>query len=895
VRKDDKEQGVIKEGIRSLETEMLAQKARTYGELLERIRLNGGSVRLRANSEGSYNRYPSRQVMEAEFNHLWESQVPHHPEVMTEALRERLITAIFYQRPLKPVYPGRCTLEPDEYRMPKAMPMAHEFRIRSEVANLTLKQGDEVRTLTANERQIVVDGLLNSEKLTFTAIAKLLGFRAGVKFNLEGDDGDGGKARNYLIGDLTSSKIRSVWPNFSKMPENMRLSLILALLDIDDELELKCKLRSDFGISPEVVDQLSSLMLPAGYINLSQKAVRAVLPYLQQGMGYAQACAAAGYHHSDHRPEELTPILPFYNELPGMKRYLGQEQKGKPGRISNPTVHVALNQVRKVYNTLVEVFGVPDCVNIEVTRELKQTAKQKIAANKQNAANKKVRDAFKEKFPERANSDQDLVRWRLWNELPEERKVCVYSGKEITLNDLFSPRVEIDHIIPHSISFDNSPSNLVLCAQGANRLKTNKTPHEAFAPGLHKEFNWSAIEQRVFELAADKCGTWAKKKLRFKPDYLDVGGDFATRQLNDTAYLSKVVRIYLGHSCPKVLAVRGAVTAICRKEWGLDRLLRDTVSDHADLFCLSSVKSTGVFMAPHHVTGGSHDIREDCSVNKLLKFGAEVVRVDPIGRFQTPGEIRRIEPRGPKVNFQNLRTTTRKPLTSLTANSISQIKDDGLRTKITAHIKEVNPKLLTDTLNREAKVELSRLLGEFGQKHSVGRVRIVANKSGVIVRHGAANQHTKVLIADTNHHGDVVVRDGKVKMLLTTYAELNHPPEVEAGWTLKMRLHKGDMIRVPGYVYNKYPKKPNYGKDRSDHRHHAVDAFVIACITPSLLRKISRSIALSKYNQLHEFPEPYERFKQELKTHLRKLVVSNKLDHSISAPIFTETNYGFTA
>ena len=55
----------------------------------------------------------------------------------------------------------------------------------------------------------------------------------------------------------------------------------------------------------------------SGYGNLSEKAIRKILPHLERGLGYSDAVLAAGYpHHSDFRnPEEAHESLPYYGEV----------------------------------------------------------------------------------------------------------------------------------------------------------------------------------------------------------------------------------------------------------------------------------------------------------------------------------------------------------------------------------------------------------------------------------------------------------------------------------------------------------------------------------------------------------------------------------------------------
>jgi len=76
-RKEDKEEGVVKEGISRLRAEIADAEARTLGEYFSTI--DPELLRIRG-------RYTHRQMYEDEFELIWTSQVEHHPDLLTEDL-----------------------------------------------------------------------------------------------------------------------------------------------------------------------------------------------------------------------------------------------------------------------------------------------------------------------------------------------------------------------------------------------------------------------------------------------------------------------------------------------------------------------------------------------------------------------------------------------------------------------------------------------------------------------------------------------------------------------------------------------------------------------------------------------------------------------------------------
>ena len=52
------------------------------------------------------------------------------------------------------------------------------------------------------------------------------------------------------------------------------------------------------------------------------------------------------------------------------------------GRIGNPTVHIGLNKIRRVVNEVIDTYGKPDELVIELARDLKQTVEVRLDTQK---------------------------------------------------------------------------------------------------------------------------------------------------------------------------------------------------------------------------------------------------------------------------------------------------------------------------------------------------------------------------------------------------------------------------------------------------------------------------------------------------------------------------------
>ena len=124
-------------------------------------------------------------MVEAEFDVLWVAQAAFNSVLFNNTAHDELKDALLFQRPLKPVIPGRCTLLPDEMRAPLALPSTQRFRIYQELANLRiLTDGLKEQALTIEQRNKLAQALETGHKSFKTAIPKLLGMSGTAKFNL---------------------------------------------------------------------------------------------------------------------------------------------------------------------------------------------------------------------------------------------------------------------------------------------------------------------------------------------------------------------------------------------------------------------------------------------------------------------------------------------------------------------------------------------------------------------------------------------------------------------------------------------------------------------------------------------------------------------------------------
>ena len=276
------------------------------------------------------------------------------------------------------------------------------------------------------------------------------------------------------------------------------------------------------------------------------------------------------YHHSATiEVEELLKKLPLGN-------FADKEIQS----IRNPIVITALFELRKLVNELIDEYGQIDEIKVEMARDLKVSKSQrnKIRINQKRLEreNDRVKDRIHEEGI-RITHDNILL-YKLWEEC---KKTCPYTGKPISISQLFSGEVQIEHIHPWSRSLNDSFGNKTLCFADENRKKGDKTPFEFYG---NDEQNWAMIKERALKLFSDTKeypNSYQKFKQFVKLKFDD---DFSSRQLNDTRFISKEAKNYLSKICKKVNVSPGQATSNLRHKWGLNSILNDentkTREDH---------------------------------------------------------------------------------------------------------------------------------------------------------------------------------------------------------------------------------------------------------------------------------------------------------------------------
>lgn len=590
--KSNRKDGSGEEGVTSKSGEKLSQKdmcnelakaikesgCRTIGEFLWKNQDKNKGLRF---VPGRMTYYPLRQMYIDEFNAIRAVQEAFYKSVDWEAIFDE----IFFQRPLKAQERGRCQYMQEKERTFKAMPCAQKLRMLQEVRNMDYQneRGQKI-PLSEDDEKIILKLLDTKDKVTFDAIRKALKLTGSCTFNLEST------SRTSLNGNTTAVKLRNknrfgeLWDTLSLEEQD---SIVEKLITADEDKEIY-DLLEKYNLTDEQRESIVKVQLPAGTTMLCKEVSEKLVRKMESGSAftYTAAVESLGYKYAEQTVEKYD-MLPYYGKvLVGSTMGIDPSKpEDKPelkyGKISNPTVHVALNQTRTVVNALIKQYGKPSQIALELSRDLKASREAKDAMLKKQNENKKrneilnknITDAYKIAYPNR----NDRLKYRLWEELGAEglSRKCIYCGKNISGKDLFSKSIEIEHILPYSRTLLDAESNLTVAHASCNAFKKERSPYEAFGSNP-SGYNWNEILARANQLKNPA------KRGRFSVDAMETfekESGFITRQLTDNAYLSKMALRYLKSVCDNIWSVNGGMTKLLRDKWEIDSILKRKIDE----------------------------------------------------------------------------------------------------------------------------------------------------------------------------------------------------------------------------------------------------------------------------------------------------------------------------
>lgn len=477
---------------------------------------------------------------------------------------------------------GTCTLEGTaEPRAAKATWSFEYFTLLQKLNHIRIEEGGNSHPLTHAQRQELLTLCYQTDKLDFARIRKVLDLPPQARFNMV-------RYRADQPADACEKKEKiTALPCYHKMRKALNTlrkdyiltvghdrldaaATALTLYKSEDLLREKLQ-QADF--EPLEINALLTLPSFSKFGHISVKACRKLIPYLEQGENYNDACRDAGYDFQGSGHGEKSILLPAEAE--------------EFSDITSPVVRRAVAQTIKVVNAIIREQGEsPVSIHLELAREMSKSFQERAdlenAMKENNADNERLMRDLHERFPGRNISGQDLVKYRLWK---EQDGRCAYSLQPLELQSVItvSGYAEVDHIVPYSISFDDRRTNKVLVLASENRQKGNRLPLQ-YLQGTRRD--------NFIVYTKNNVKNYRKRQNLLKENLGAEGSSgFMQRNLQDTQYIASFMLNYIrGHLAfaahpmagkKRVVAVNGAVTSFLRKRWGIAKARADGDLHHA--------------------------------------------------------------------------------------------------------------------------------------------------------------------------------------------------------------------------------------------------------------------------------------------------------------------------
>ena len=614
--KKEKETGAILSATKENQQLMEEHGYRTAGEMIykdDKFKTGctwneKGYILTPRNKQGDYKHTMLRAMLEKEIETIFCCQREFGNPKATEELEKAYLDIFLSQRSFD-MGPGRqpdgsespyamegfgdrvglCALEPRENQEPRAPKAAYSselFVALQKINNLRIvEKNGESRGLTTEERQALCRLLHTKKEVKYTQVRKELKLEIKYKFNSlnysskketeEERVKDAEKAKFASMGFYYEyqKRLPCISGQFPQEEQAELLDDVGKILTLYKNDDTRSRELQKLGLGQGTIESLLELD-PKGFQHVSLKAMRKLMPYLREGLTYDKACAEAGYNFQGNTKKEKSKLLK------------GKEIIDTINEINNPVVKRSVSQTVKVINAIIQKYGSPQAINIELAREMSRNYDERRKMAKQMEGRQKENEKAKEQIQELGKAfpnGQDILKYRLWH---DQDGICLYSGQKIPLQELFSGAYDIDHILPHSITFDDSYRNKVLVTAEENRQKGNRIPYEYFGNNPEK---WERFEKRVTSLVKD----YRKQQKLLKQSFTEEERkEFKTRNLNDTKYITRVIYNMIRENLEfapynrpekkkQVFAVNGAVTAYLRKRWGLSAKDRSIDTHHA--------------------------------------------------------------------------------------------------------------------------------------------------------------------------------------------------------------------------------------------------------------------------------------------------------------------------
>lgn len=271
---------------------------------------------------------------------------------------------------------------------------------------------------------------------------------------------------------------------------------------------------------------------------------------------------------------------------------LGREMKNPADKRKKMTERIQENENTNLrIKAMLMEFKNPE-MGIENVRPYSPSQQDILRIYEENALDNLTKDDkefdFVSKISKQAQpSKSDIIRYKCWL---EQKYRSPYTNEMIPLAKLFTPAYEIEHIIPQSRYFDDSFSNKVICEAEVNKLKNRQLGYEFIKQ--HQGEKVPISQGKSVEILSVEAYEkfvkehYANNRIKMKKLLMDdIPDDFIERQLNDSRYISKLVKGLLSNIVREkevngeweqeavsknLISCNGSITDRLKKDWGMN-------------------------------------------------------------------------------------------------------------------------------------------------------------------------------------------------------------------------------------------------------------------------------------------------------------------------------------
>jgi CRISPR-associated endonuclease Csn1 len=872
-------------------------------------------------------------------------------------------------------------------RSKKPCPLSHPefelFRAFQIINNIKFGKNQEL----SDEQRLDVLGLINSndKNFDFIRIPKKLKLTY-EKFNFED--------KQKIAGNIT---IKNLKPLFDKkIWDEHYVTIWHCFYFYEDTSMLYKKLKADFNFKGDI-ETIKKIRLKEGYSNVSLKAIRNILPFLKKGYTFDRAVILGGVKnafgkrweyfsefHGDIESEIIsilkeenrdgeaikkikdhlaTPVFsygfsnndPYFSQLYHHSQDVEDKESllelvPEAENLRNPIVQQGIYEMRRLVNTLIKKYKNGnenpfnfDRINVEMGRDLRNNKSGRQEMNSKIRENEDKNNEARERLAEYGlqASRQNVQKFLMYKEIENKagNAVCPYTGKTIRISDALGSNnvVQIEHIIPFSVSLDDGFGNKTLCEANFNREKGEKTPYQFHCgnpdPKLWGADSWDEIAERAFHVLPYRKAKKFTSKRPFENQ------EFIERQLNDSRYIAKKTVELLSNVCNDVRVMPGQLTAELRHLWGLNNILQpiklldinkfnidnekslpyyvvvnsksETLSVHPR-FNLRPETDTNQFMASAYVNKNKFD-------SKFFKIDFDVTGLDD-GKYwlkiNVADEVKLIPKftAAPQTNIDEIVFKGKIDKGYFNNDASGRIKTNSEEGFYWAKFEVLDKKFDLPQKGKQPKSMGNKVVLFGNVKNGLfqcyiyqcetnledGKYWITLNLNpGNVEFVRSINpkpelEQNEILITATVDEAGSLVADqdiGYQKKVMVPAGKYYAVLQIES---VEEQLHRmenlppaieKDQSLIEGNIWvDKYTGEIKFDpkKNREDNRHHAIDAITIAFTEQSYLQRLSTYNAKRKEKQRQKlnssegFEEPWVNFDETVKNAVCKILVSHK-------------------